>query len=292
MDRDFGGRFAPNGVIGGPPCQSFSRANHFRSDDDPRRKLVAKFFSIALRLHKNRRPLDFIVMENVPELEQASGGKLLETELSRLEKNGFHVTKAVLDASEYGVPQYRRRLFVVAISKDAMGLPEWNSPKASKSIVRQVSDVLSGLPEPLHFELNLKRDDIPFHPNHWCMKPKSAKFFDGSLKAGYSSGRSFKTLSWDKPSIAVSYGHREVHVHPGGHRRLSVLEAMRLQGFDDTYTLEGTLSSQIDQVSEAVPPPLAETVAQAVKLSVEPISNSVQIEEESKSSSAASVEAA
>ena len=97
------------------------------------------------------------------------------------------------------------------------------------------------------------------------MNPKSRKFFDGSLTPGHSSGRCFKTLAWDSLSFTVAYGHREVHVHPDGHRRLSVLEAMKLQGFPDKYVLEGTLSAQIDQVSEAVPPPLAEAVATSIR---------------------------
>ena len=96
------------------------------------------------------------------------------------------------------------------------------------------------------------------------MRPKSPKFFDGSLTQGEWSSRSFKTLAWDKPSITVSYGHREVHVHPEGKRRLSVYEAMKIQGFPDDYVLTGTLSEQIDQISEAVPPPLAHAVANSI----------------------------
>ena len=96
------------------------------------------------------------------------------------------------------------------------------------------------------------------------MNPKSPRFFNGSLSEGYVSGRSFKTLAWNAPSITAAYGHREVHVHPNGRRRLSVFEAMKLQGFPDAYVLDGTLSAQIDQVSEAVPPPLAEAVAKSI----------------------------
>ena len=54
-------------------------------------------------------------------------------------------------------------------------------------------------------------------------------------------------------------------MHPDGYRRLSVFEAMRLQGFPDNYILDGTLSAQIDQVSEAVPPPFAEAVALSIR---------------------------
>lgn len=86
----------------------------------------------------------------------------------------------------------------------------------------------------------------------------------GALVPGNGNGRSFKTLHWDRPSLTVAYGHREVHIHPGCHRRLSVFEAMRLQGFPDSYELLGNMSEQYSQVSEAVPPKLAQVVAQSV----------------------------
>lgn len=71
-------------------------------------------------------------------------------------------------------------------------------------------------------------------------------------------------LAWDKPSCTVAYGNREVHVHPTGTRRLSVYEAMLLQGFPPSYKLTGTLSDQIRQISDAVPPPLAKSLAQSI----------------------------
>jgi len=78
-------------------------------------------------------------------------------------------------------------------------------------------------------------------------------------------GRCFRVLNWDRPSWTVAYGHREVHIHPNGHRRLSVYEAMLLQGFRPDYRLMGTLSDQIRLVSDAVPPPLAGKVAKAIR---------------------------
>lgn len=263
MDQHYGARFAPTGVIGGPPCQSFSRANCSKVDTDPRRKLVRTFFSIALRYHQHRQPLEFILMENVPELENADGGRLLAREERRLEAHGFKVHKFLLDAVHFTVPQYRKRLFVLAISVNNPTAHLWSKPKGT-SVVRTVRQVIGKLPMPIRFRRGLTKKDFPSHPNHWCMNPRSQKFFDGSLVAGSTSGRSFKTLAWDAPSVTAAYGHREVHVHPDGQRRLSVFEGMRIQGFPDNYILEGHLSAQIDQVSEAVPPPLAEAVASSV----------------------------
>lgn len=267
LDSAFGSEFRPTGVIGGPPCQSFSRANSSKSANDPRSLLVEKFFSIALELHKERKPIDFIAMENVVELRAANGGRLLEDQISRVRKSGFKVFTFELDAKNFGVPQRRKRLFVVALRDEEKILKNWRQPAPILEAV-SVKDAIGELPEPIHFDRTVRVEEIPYHRNHWCMRPKSRRFFDSSLVEGYSSGRSFKTLSWDEPSITVSYGHREVHVHPSGRRRLSVYEAMLLQGFPKKYVLQGTLSDQIDQVSEAVPPPLGEAIAMSIRSAV------------------------
>jgi adenine-specific DNA glycosylase len=92
------------------------------------------------------------------------------------------------------------------------------------------------------------------------MFPRSNKFGH----SGTVQGRSFHRLSWNKPSRTVAYGHREIHVHPNGRRRLSILEAMLLQGFPQRYKLAGNLSQQVTQVSNAVPPPLARSIARSI----------------------------
>lgn len=262
LDNHFGEEFRPEGVIGGPPCQSFSRGNVRKSDDDPRRKMVSTFFALALDLHRKRGGLKFIVMENVPEVESADSGRLLGHEISKLERAGFFVSKSVLNARHYGVAQNRRRLFLVALHTDYYG-SAWAPPPKSKSELN-VEDVIGGLDDPVPFAKSCTVNVFPEHPNHWCMTPKSRKFLDRTLEPGQTAGRSFKTLSWNKPSYTVSYGHREVHVHPNCDRRLSVFEAMMLQGFPKSYVLQGTMSDQFSQVSEAVPPPLAKMIAKSI----------------------------
>ena len=102
-------------------------------------------------------------------------------------------------------------------------------------------EIIGGLPPSTIFERGMRDGDIPFHQNHWCMKPRSKKFFNGFLNKSAVMGRAFRVLDWDKPSWTVAYGHREVHIHPSGKRRLSVYEAMLLQGFRPDYVLKGTL---------------------------------------------------
>ena len=258
LDKDFGSTFRPDGVIGGPPCQGFSTANRSGSVGDPRNQLVVSFFDIALALHK-RNPLKFIVMENVPAIRGKRGGDLLESQTKRLEKLGFTVSVDVLDAQFFRVPQRRKRLFLIAINKIYTNKESFAFPKPSKAVLT-VRDTIFGLPEPIRFRSGLKLTDIKFHQNHWCMQPKSEKFKTGELKEGYTAKRSFKTLFWDRPSYTASYGNREVHIHPTGTRRLSVYETMLIQGFPPETRLLGTMSEQITQVSEAVPPPLGKAI--------------------------------
>lgn len=142
-----------------------------------------------------------------------------------------------------------------------------------------MKDAIGDLDEPVHFSRSLTPEIIAEktgHPNHWCMRPMSDKFAPDNdfLQPGVIKGRSFRTLAWDEPSLTVAYGHREVHVHPNCLRRLSMLEAMRLQSFPDHYELRGNMSQQIDMISDAVAPPVAKALATALReqtdLAVEP----------------------
>ncbi|MEI4507446.1 DNA cytosine methyltransferase [Sphingopyxis sp. CCNWLW253] len=265
LDELFGSEFAPTGVIGGPPCQSFSQANRSITDSDPRHQLPLVYARLLGALNA-RNPVKFFVMENVKGLRSGVHAHRLALFKKALGEAGFHVTEQLLDASNYEVPQKRQRLFLVGINQCLFGRVNWPLPSAT---TRSPADVtvraaIGDLPEPEHFSRSSKPETFDYHVNHWCMAPKSPRFRNGSLKAGSTGHRSFKTLGWDKPSITVAYGHREVHVHPSGKRRLSVYEGMRLQGFPHEYELIGSLSSQIDQVSEAVPPPMAKVVGEAV----------------------------
>lgn len=261
LDEHHGGMFSPMGVIGGPPCQGFSLANRKGHVDDPRNKLVSTFIDISLALNA-RKKISFIAMENVPAISGARGGSIVESITGRLEDNGFTVKSNVMNSVEYGVPQHRKRFILVAINQSVTE-DFWSTPPFIDG-VKTVRDAIGSLPEPRFFSRGIDPACNPFHENHWCMTPKSRKFFDGTLIEGYKDSRSFKTLRWDEPSYTVSYGNREVHIHPDAKRRISVFEAMRLQGFPDSFVLDGTLSSQITQVSEAVPPPLAAAIAQQI----------------------------
>lgn len=258
----------PRGVIGGPPCQPFSTSNVHAKTDDPQRALPGRFATILKTLNE-RYELDFFVFENVRGITFRRHRSEFARFRGLFEKAGFVLHEFLLDAQDFGVAQKRPRVFVVGLAESAHGAWRLLPPKPDAGEIRTVEDEIRGLPEPRFFQRSLRAEDIPYHPNHWTMQPKSRKFRDGSLKEGESRGRSFRVLSWSKPSWAVAYGNREIHIHPSCERRLSVLEAMRLQGFPDDYQLLGTLSDQVRQVCDAVPPAVGAAIGTTIRLFLE-----------------------
>lgn len=253
----------PRGVIGGSPCQVFSNGNRHIKEDDLRRTLPTKYASI-LKVLNARYNLDFFVFENVRGITFEKHRKDFVQFKDAFEDAGFILFEGLLDARHFGVAQKRPRVFVIGLNARKYAAHSFVFPPSIEGPMQNVGDKLRGLPEPAFFARSMRPEDIPHHRNHWAMQPKSAKFNDDFLKEGQSKGRSFRVLSWAEPSWTVAYGHREVHIHPSGKRRLSVYEAMLLQGFPSTYQLLGTLSAQFRQVSDAVPPPLGKALAIAL----------------------------
>jgi DNA (cytosine-5)-methyltransferase 1 len=256
--------FAPVGVVGGPPCQSFSVSNMHQSDDDPRHSLPTTYARL-LKLLNGRNPISFFLFENVPGLLGEKHIHRFELFKKQFRNAGFTIFVKTLNAKHFGVPQERERVFIVGINKKLHPDAKWRWPEAQGDI-KTVRQTIGALPEPVHNSRGLDPQTIPVHPNHLCMVPRSSKFTTaGALPEGGSWGRSFRTLKWDEPSWTVAYGNREVHVHPRGHRRLSMYEAMLLQSFPHHYTLVGNISAQTRLVSEAVAPRMALFLAVAIR---------------------------
>lgn len=247
------------GVIGGPPCQGFSRANTRSQATDPRNKLPALYLDIIETL-KQHYSVEFVVFENVLGIRDKKHAETYKALMDGLSALAFTVTEKELCALDFGVPQNRRRI-VLSAMRDGQGYSRVR-PRKRKGL-GTVREAIGGLPGPAFFERTLDSSNIPFHPNHWTMKPKSPRF--DNPESSSSNSRSFKRLIWEAPSPTIAFGHREIHIHPSGRRRLSIYEAMLLQGFPETFVLEGNLSEQVEQVSNAVPPPLARSIAAAVK---------------------------
>ncbi|MEN8692892.1 MAG: DNA cytosine methyltransferase [Desulfobacterales bacterium] len=263
------GSVSPRGVIGGSPCQTFSQGNvHFNGDDA--RHLLPRRYACVLRVLNEKYDLDFFVFENVKGITSPKHRKEYTTIKRLFSRAGFKLFEGQLDAADFGVAQHRCRVFIVGFNKLKYPDLEFKFPAAVTSVPLTVASKLKGLPQPLLFKRGIRKDDIAFHPNHWTMYPRSRKFTDGSLTKSHKQGRSFRVLDWDKPSLTVAYGNREIHVHPDAQRRLSVYEAMLLQGFPKNYELLGTLSDQIRQVSDAIPPQLGVALGKAIHGTLHP----------------------
>jgi DNA (cytosine-5)-methyltransferase 1 len=246
-------------VIGGPPCQGFSRANTGAKTDDPRNKLPTLYLDIVRELQRTYI-VEFVVFENVLGIRDKKHAATYRALVDGIGNLKFDVTEKELCAADFGVPQTRRRI-VLSGMRTEQGYSTVK-PRKRKGL-QTVREAIGNLDAPAFFERGLSLEDIPVHPNHWTMKPKSRRF--KNTEGNNAAMRSFRRLKWDAPSPTVAFGHREIHVHPDGRRRLSIYEAMLLQGFPEDFVLEGNLSEQVAQISNAVPPPLARSVAAAVK---------------------------
>ena len=250
------------GVIGGPPCQGFSRANTGSTADDPRNQLPERYLEIVRQL-KEHYEVEFVVFENVLGIRDKKHANTYQSILRGLDELGFRITEKELCALDFGVPQTRRRIVLSAMRKQrgySQVIPQ------KRSGLSTVREAIGDLAAPAFFSRHLDPADIPVHENHWTMQPKSPRFSNPGPP--HADGRSFKQLSWDQPSPTIAFGHREIYVHPSGTRRLSIYESMLLQGFPKEFALEGNLSEQVEQVSNAVPPPLAQKIAAALKLAL------------------------
>jgi len=256
----------PRGVVGGPPCQYFSDGNKApRQDDDPRRTLPTNYANILQRLNEEYE-LDFFILENVYGLAKPAHRDDFQCIIEMFEGAGFRVFHEILDAYNYGVPQFRKRVFLVGWNRVLYPEARYEFP-AGDPCELTVRDRIGGLAEPQFWARDLNPDEFPEHPNHWTMNPISDKFRNPPPPDLRRYTRSFRRLFWDEPSYTVAYGHNEIHVHPEGYRRLSIYEAMLLQGFPhgrDGYRLVGSLTKQVTLVSDAVPPPLAAGLARSV----------------------------
>ena len=245
--------------IGGPPCQPFSIAANQRFS-----KAGSNFKRVGFRHEENgshifnfvRFLLTFMprafVVENVPGLRDLDGGRQLAIAIEEVRKNGYSVAEPhIFDAADYGVPQYRQRMFVVGSRRPG----KFEVPRKRPHV--GAGSVLSSLPgaNALNHETrNHKVGSIA----------RYAKLDYGQRE---QLGR-VDRLNPNEPSKTViaggAHGGGRSHLHPEIPRTLTVRECARLQTFPDEYEFVGPIARQFTQVGNAVPPVLAATIATRV----------------------------
>lgn len=172
-------------VIGGPPCQGFSRANTGSKTDDPRNRLPSLYLKIVRKLQRFYI-VDFIVFENVLGIRDKKHAKTFASLIRGIKKLGFDVTQEELCAVDFGVPQNRRRIVLFGLRK-GQGYSKVH-PRRRRGVAT-VREAIGKLPDPVFFRPKLKPDEFGTHPNHWTMQPKSPRFSKPLEETG--DGRSF-----------------------------------------------------------------------------------------------------
>lgn len=267
-------------VVGGPPCQGFSVAGK-RDPDDPRSTQVHRFLDVVERLS----PAAF-VMENVPALAEGERWREhREALVRRARELGYWTTLCVLNAADFGVPQSRRRMFLLG---SRMRVPV--APAATCSRPMTVREAFSTLPragDPGNDLLCSARITAAKTPV-LRVSPYAGMLFNGSgrplnpdlpaltLPASMGGNRTpiVDQANLDDPSLPLwvpSYhewlcdGGTPVREVPARMRRVTVAEAATLQGFPKDVTWHGPRTAQYRQIGNAVPPPLARAVAAGMR---------------------------
>ena len=277
-------------ICGGPPCQPFSTAGKRLGINDPRGSLFMDF----IRMIDYIRPR-FFVMENVkgimsaplkhvPLAERDENdpdqrlGTVLDVILAEFDKLGYKTVYGVLDAVNYGVPQFRER-FVLIGSRDNedIFLPLPTHFQMHQDKAYQWKTVRSAIAD-LEFDkgecATLSGERLKFlkmipEGGNWRDLPENIIpiAMGGAYKSGGGKVGFYRRLSYDQPSPTVVTSPVQkatMMCHPTQDRSLSIKEYARIQQFPDDWIFTGTTAAKYRQIGNAVPVGLAEAIGKAV----------------------------
>ena len=258
-------------IIGGPPCQPFSTGG-LRAAENDERNMVPEF----IRAVEEVRPYAF-VMENVPGLTVGERGEYLLEAISVLSNLGYQVEWSVLNAEEFGVPQRRKRLFVVGMRDRRFVVPSpTHDGRHGRKAIITAGEVVSAEPkgEPnLSKVYYARRVDLRPSPFHGLLFNGGGRAIDLESPSPtiISSAGGNKTHFVDVLGVVPEYhaylrkGGKPKEGEVPGCRRITVLESALLQTFPEDLRFAGRQSAQYRQIGNAVPPRLAEVVATALR---------------------------
>ncbi|MGN6710107.1 DNA cytosine methyltransferase [Anaerocolumna jejuensis] len=274
-------------VIGGPPCQGFSQKGQRKTINDERNFLF-KYYVKVVELVQPK----YFVMENVPNLLTAEKGFFKKEIEEMFGKLGYLLNAEILDASDYGVPQSRRRAVIIGkktnSDKDKVKIPGKNSKRVTiweaisdlaylnsgegqevqeykyepqsdyQILMRKKSNVLKNHVATKHSKLALERLSMIPPETGKEVLPKehlTKSIYSGTWSRMVKNEVSVTiTTRFDTPSSGK-------FTHPYLDRAITVREAARIQSFPDDFEFIGTKGSQMKQVGNAVPPLLAKAIA-------------------------------
>lgn len=261
-----------DGIIGGPPCQSWSEAGALRGIDDERGKLFYDYIRILTEFQPK-----FFLAENVSGMLSNRHTVAVKNILSLFDKAGYDVTLTMVNAKDYGVAQERKRVFYIGFRKDLQinfSFPQGSTSDDSKKIT--LRDVI----------WDLRETAVPAgkQNQHNPNAKNNNEYFTGEYSPIFMSRNRVK--GWDEQAYTVQASGRQCQLHPQApkmekigkdrcrfvkgkeslYRRMTVREVARVQGFPDDFQFvyENT-NDAYKMIGNAVPVHLAYEIACAIK---------------------------
>ena len=263
-----------DGIIGGPPCQSWSEAGALKGIEDKRGQLFFEF----IRVLRDKKP-KFFLAENVSGMLASRHFEALENIKTLLSDSGYDLSFALLNAFDYGTPQDRKRVFFIGIRKDLGFKFKFPEPLKNTRFLRDIIADIQDSALPAKDKQKTNGEEC-FLPNH--------EYMTGGFSSIYMSRN--RVRSWDEPSFTIQAGGRHAPIHPQApkmqfveqnkrifvlgkedlYRRLSIRECARIQTFPDNHIFYYTnLMAGYKMVGNAVPCNLAYCLAKAIKQQIE-----------------------
>ena len=265
-----------DGIIGGPPCQSWSEAGALRGIDDARGKLFYDY----IRILKNKQP-KFFLAENVSGMLANRHKQAVENIIQTFKDCGYNVSITLVNAKDYGVAQERKRVFYIGFRKDLN--IDFKFPKGSTEDDKNklcLKDVI----------WDLKDTAVPAGKKnyHNPVAVNNNEYFTGAYSPIFMSRNRVK--SWDEQAFTVQASGRQCQLHPQApkmvfiaqnkrefvkgkeslYRRMTIREIARIQGFPDTFKfIYSNTDDAYKMIGNAVPVNLAYEIAVAIKSTLE-----------------------
>jgi DNA (cytosine-5)-methyltransferase 1 len=256
------------GIIGGPPCQSWSEAGAGRGINDSRGQL----FHDYIRIVEDKQPL-FFLAENVSGILAEKHTKAFTNILNQFKNIGYEVSYQLLNANNFNVPQDRQRVIIVGYHHKLDGIFDFPSAvNPGLKIKDSIYDLR--LIEPIRIKDKL---------NNTCELVPNHEYLDTSFSSIYMSRN--RVRSWDEPSFTIQAGGRHAPLHPQAnkmifiekdkrifdplspqpYRRLSVRECARIQTFPDDFIFKyDQINNGYKMVGNAVPINFAYVIAKKI----------------------------
>ncbi len=286
-------------VSGGPPCQGFSTVGS-KNKNDPRNLLFREYLRVVSDLAPN-----YVLFENVAGFRRMYSGEMHSSLLRELSHIGYDTVGAVLDASDYGLPQVRHRTIIVGWRRGLCPVklpapthsstpgnsslkPKWSVEEAISDLPSLVPGGASSnylLPPQNDYQLKMRWGNPPLTEHNaskygkvmlerFCLIPPGGSVADLPLRLrpkGYFANTYARLhAKLPAPTITRNFGTPSSSrcIHPTQNRALSTREGARLQGFPDSYQFVGSKTSKNLQIGNAVPPTFGEIIAAEIVRSI------------------------